>query len=104
MQLGKHASGTRNRRMVWMDLVWPLVLELNSVAFTLEQYQAKRDEICRVRNVTVTEVSRGLAALIQKGLVMKEGKTYSIHYKLVPYMRLGARCDYSRAIHVIKIK
>ena len=101
---GKHASGTYNRRLVWAEVVWPLVLELKEVAFTLEQYQVKRDEICKSRNVTITTISRGLASLVQKGLVIKEGKLYSIHYKLVPYMRVGADCDYAQAIHEIKVK
>ena len=77
---GKHASGTYNRRLVWAEVVWPLVLELKEVAFTLEQYHAKRDEICKSRGVTITTISRGLASLVQKGLVIKEGKLYSIHY------------------------
>ena len=101
---GKHASGTQNRRFAWARVVWPLVLELKGAAFTLEQYQAKRDEVCKSSGATITAVSRGLASLIQKGLVIKEGKLYSIHFRLVPYMRLGANCDYARAIHEIKVK
>ena len=103
-EVGKHASGTRNRRLVWSKLVWPLVVERGSAVFTLEQYQAKRDEICRDQGATITAISRGLASLIHKGLIMKEGKTYSLHYKLIPYMRLGVQCDYTKAIHRIKVK
>lgn len=101
---GKHASGTQNRRFAWARVVWPLVLELKGAAFTLEQYHAKRDEVCKSSGATITTVSRGLASLIQKGLVIKEDKIYSIHFRLVPYMRLGANCDYARAIHEIKVK
>ncbi len=36
---GKYASATENRRFVWAEIVWPLILELNDVAFTLKQYQ-----------------------------------------------------------------
>lgn len=101
---GKHASGTYNRRFVWAQVVWPLVLEVREAAFTLEQYHAKRDQVCRSRGVGMSVVSRGLASLIQKGLVIKEGHLYSIHYKLIPYMRLGARCDYARAIYEVKVR
>ncbi|MDQ3562058.1 MAG: hypothetical protein M3382_03580, partial [Thermoproteota archaeon] len=43
---GKHASSTENRRMVWENVVWPLVLELNRSYFTLKEYHAKRDSFC----------------------------------------------------------
>ena len=38
---GKYASATENRRFVWAEVVWPLILEINDVAFTLKQYQKK---------------------------------------------------------------
>ena len=41
---GKYASATENRRFVWKEIVWPLILENNDVSFTLKQYQRKRDE------------------------------------------------------------
>ena len=44
---GKYASATQNRRFVWLSIVWPLILELGDVSFTLKQYQKKRDEICK---------------------------------------------------------
>ena len=40
-QKGKYATATDNRRFVWSEIVWPLILEINDVAFTLEQYQKK---------------------------------------------------------------
>ena len=36
---GKYASATENRRFVWAEIVWPLILEINDVAFSLKQYQ-----------------------------------------------------------------
>ena len=86
---GKHASGTQNRRFAWARVVWPLVLELKGAAFTLEQYQAKRDEVCKSSGATITTVSRGLASLIQKGLVIKEDKLYSIHFRYLGSVALG---------------
>ena len=85
---GKYAAATENRRFVWKEIVWPLVLEVNDVSFTLKQYQQKRDEICKKSNVTVSSTSRGLASLIQKTMLFKEYDVYSIHYRLIPYMRL----------------
>ena len=101
---GKYASATQNRRFVWLEVVWPLILELNDVAFSLRQFQKKRDEICKEKNVTITTISRGLASLLQKGILLKENNIYSIHFRLIPYMRLKANCDYATAIHEVRIK
>jgi hypothetical protein len=101
---GKYASATENRRFVWAEVVWPLILELNDVSFSLKQYQKKRDEICSKKNINITMTSRGLVSLMQKEILLKEGRLYSIHYKLIPYMRLKADCDYATAIHEVRIK
>jgi len=101
---GKYASATENRRFVWAEVVWPLILELNDVAFTLKQYQKKRDEVCTRKNIDVSTTSRGLVSLMQKEILLKENYLYSIHYRLIPYMRIKADCDYATAIHEVKIK
>jgi len=101
---GKYASGTENRRLVWKEIVWPLILELNSVAFTLSEYQKKRDEVCEKFGVSLTVTSRGLVSLLQKNLLFKEKDLYSIHYRLIPYMRLKAECDYATAIKEVRTK
>ena len=101
---GKYATATDNRRFVWSNIIWPLILELNDVAFTLKQYQKIRDKVCDKQNVSKTMISRGLASLLQKGILLKENELYSIHYRLIAYMRLKADCDYGTAIHETKIK
>lgn len=101
---GKYASGTQNRRLVWKEIVWPLILEMNDVAFTLEQYQKKRDEVCSRLGISLTTTSRGLASLLQKNILYKEKNLYSIHYRLIPYMRLKADCDYATAIREIRTR
>ncbi len=101
---GKYATATDNRRFVWSEIVWPLILKLNDVTFTLEQYQKKRDQVCNKRNVSKTMISRGLASLLQKEILLKENHIYSIHYRLIAYMRLKAECAYATAVHEIKIR
>ena len=101
---GKYASATENRRFVWAEIIWPLILEINDVAFSLKQFQNKRDRICKEKNITINIPSRGLVSLMQKGIIRKEAKIYSIHYKLIPYMRLKAICDYATAIHEVRLK
>ena len=101
---GKYASATENRRFVWSQIIWPLILEINEVAFSLKQFQIKRERICKEKNIAITIPSRGLVSLMQKGIILKEKDIYSIHYKLIPYMRLKAECDYATAIHEVRIK
>ena len=101
---GKYASATENRRFVWKEIIWPLILEVNDISFSIKQYQRKGDEVCKKFNMSITSLSRGLASVIQKELLLKENQIYSIHYRLIPYMRLKADCDYGIAIHETKIK
>ena len=101
---GKYATSTQNRRIVWHKIIWPLILELDDVVFSLKQYQKKRDEICNKENLKISEMSRGLVSLLQKGIILKESDMYSIHYRLIPYMRVKAECDYSTAMNEIRMK
>ena len=101
---GKYASATENRRFVWSQIIWPLILEVNDVAFSLKQFQKKRDQICIEKNISINIPSRGLVSLMQKGIIRKEGNIYSIHFRLIPYMRLKAICDYATAIHEVRLK
>ena len=101
---GKYAAATQNRRTVWEKIVWPIILEIDDVSFSLRQFQKKRDEICQKNNYKISEMSRGLASLIQKGVLIKENNMYSIHYRLIAYMRLKAGCDYATAINESRMK
>lgn len=101
---GKHASATENRRFVWARIVWPLVLALRDIEFSLWQFQQMRDEVCRSDSMPVSAAASGLISLVQKGILLREGTTYSIHFRLIPYMRLGATCDYSTAILEVRTK
>ena len=101
---GKYATATQNRRTVWEKIIWPLILEIDDVVFSLKQYQKKRDEICYKDNLGISEMSRGLVSLIQKGIIIKENNMYSIHYRIIPYMRVKADCDYASAINETKMK
>ena len=101
---GKYAQATQSRRLVWKEIIWPIILEQNDVSFTLAQYQKKRDEVCEKNNLDISKTSRGLASLLQKGVLIKEKNLYSIHYRLIPYMRLKAECNYATAIHEVRMK
>ena len=101
---GKYAAATQNRRVVWEKIVWPLILEIDDVAFSVKQYQKKRDQISQKHNLKISDISRGLASLLQKGILLKENNIYSIHYRLIAYMRMKADCDYATAINESRMK
>ncbi len=101
---GKYASATENRRFVWAEIIWPLILEINDVAFSLKHFQKKSEQVCKEKNMTILIPSRGLVSLMKRGILLKEGDIYSIHFKLIPYMRLRAECNYATAIHEVRIK
>jgi len=95
---GKYASATESRRFVWEQIVWPLILELNDLSYTLKQYQKKRDEVCAKFNIKPSKTAGGFVSLLQKGIIFRENELYSIHYRLIAYLRLKAECDYATAI------
>ena len=99
IEKGKYAASTQNRRIVWEKVVWPIILEIDDITFSIKQYQKKRDEVCHNNNFKISEMSRGLASLLQRGIIIKEDNMYSIHYRLIAYMRLKADCDYATAIN-----
>lgn len=101
---GKYASATQNRRFVWEKVMWPLILELNSISFTTMQYKKKRDEVCKDLGILSSRIAGGFVSLLLKGVLYKENDLYSIHYRLIPYMRLGADCDYATAVRETNTK
>jgi len=101
---GKHASSTENRRMVWENVVWPLILEINRPYFTLKEYHAKRDEFCRVTGVPASKVAGGFVSLLIKGILARNKNMYSIPYRLIPYMRKKAQLEYGQVIREVNTK
>ena len=84
--------------------MWPLILELNSVSFTMNEYKKKRNEVCKELNIPPSRIAGGFVSLLLKGMLYKEKDLYSIHYRLIPYMRLKADCDYATAIRETSVK
>lgn len=101
---GKHASSTENRRMVWENVVWPLILEINRPYFTLKEYHARRDEFCRTTGVPASKVAGGFVSLLIKGILARNKNIYSIHYRLIPYMRKKVQLEYGQVIREVNTK
>jgi hypothetical protein len=101
---GKHASSTENRRMVWDNVVWPLVLDVGRSYFTLKEYHAKRDSFCKKSGISPSKVAGGFVSLLVKGILVRNKKIYSIHYRLIPYMRKKAQLEYGLIIREVNTK
>ena len=101
---GKYASATEKRRFVWEKVMWPLILELNNISFTALQYKKKRDVVCKELGIPSSKIAGGFVSLLLKGILYKENDLYSIHYRLIPYMRLKADCDYATAVRETNTK
>ena len=84
---GRYAYSTDRRRLVWEDVMWPLIMDLEKSYFTLKEYQIKRDQVCIDKNFIPRQISGGFISLLHKGIIKHEEKLYSIHYKLIPYMK-----------------
>ena len=63
-----------------------------------------KTRLIRVVNTLNSKSNLWKIPLLQKELLIKENDLYSIHYRLIPYMRLKADCGYGTAIHETKIK
>ncbi len=90
--------------MVWENVVWPLVLEMNRSYFTLKEYHAKRDTFCTKSRVLPSKVAGGFVSLLVKGIIVRDKNIYSIHYRLIPYMRKKADLEYGLVTREIYTK
>jgi hypothetical protein len=103
---GKYASSTENRRLVWENIIWPLVLEKNRAYFSIEEYHAVRDVFCEREGMSQSKAAGGFVSLIVKGLLVKDKDkdVYSVHYRIIPYMRKRIKLEYGQAVREIITK
>jgi hypothetical protein len=95
---GKNALSTESRRLVWNQVIWPLILDLKRPYFTIEEYHAKRDQVCDVYKIPHGRLSGGFNSVVTKGLLKREKGIYSLQFRLVPYMRRRNPLEYGSAV------
>ncbi len=95
---GKHAHSTEYRRLIWEMIVWPLIIEKNRPYFSKDEYQLKRIIFSKESNIPSSKLSGGLISLVVKGILIKEENIYSLHYRLIPYLRKKAALTYGQAL------
>ena len=101
---GKYATSTENRRLMWEHIIWPLVLQINRSYFTPKEYHKRRNEVSRQKDIPVSKMAGGMVSLLVKGIILQDEKYYSIHFKLIPYMRIKVRLDYETILKEIRSK
>ena len=101
---GKYATSTENRRLMWEYIIWPLVLELDKNYFTPEEYHKMRNKVSIEKNIPISKMSGGMVSLLLKGILTQDQKYYSIHYKLIPYMRKKVHLVYETVLREVRSK
>ena len=70
----------------------------------LKEYHSKRDKFCKYRKIQSSKVAGGFVSLLVKGILIRQKSIYSIHYRLIPYMRKKASLEYGQAIREASTK
>ena len=60
-----------------------------------------RDKVSIEKNISVSKMAGGMVSLLVKGILTQDKKYYSIHYKLIPYMRIKSHLDYGTVLREI---
>ena len=103
---GAYADKTYNSRVVWNNVIWPLILELDRPYFTLDEYRMKQYQYSKEhdKGISNSRLSGGLKSLTSKRILRRElnehntKQSYSIHYRLIPYMRKRINLEYGLAV------
>ena len=101
---GKYATSTENRRLLWEYVIWPLILKHNRSNFSPKEYHKLRDKISIERNIPISKMTGGMISLLVKGILVQDKKCYSVHYKLIPYLRKRVHLDYGTVLREISAK
>ncbi len=89
---------------MWEYVVWPLILDTNRQYFTLKEYHLKRDRFCESYGIQHPSIAGGFISLATRGILVKEKGCYSLHYRLVPYMRKRVVLEYGVAVKEVYAK
>jgi len=109
IERGTYAEKTYDRMVVWNNVIWPLILELGRPNFTLDEYRIRQYQYNRDHDLGVSNfrLSGGLKLLTSKQILRRDlnkqkGKqSYSIHYRLIPYMRKRINLEYGLAVNIV---
>lgn len=63
---GRYVQSTDRRRLVWEDIIWSLITDLEKPYFTLKEYQVKREAVGKNKNITPRQISGDFISLVNK--------------------------------------
>ena len=63
-----------------------------------------RNKVSIEKNIPSSKMSGGLVSLLLEGILTQDKKYYSIHYKLIHYMRKNANLDYEIVLREVRSK
>jgi hypothetical protein len=63
-----------------------------------------RNHISNEKNIPISRMAGGIVSLKVKGIIQQDKDYYSIHYKLIPYMRKNMHLDYETVLREIRSK
>ena len=77
-------------------------IDVNRSYFSLKEYHIKRDEFCQTYKIQPSKFASGVISLTVKGILTREKNIYSIHYRLIPYMRKRVYLKYGLVLREIR--
>jgi hypothetical protein len=103
---GRSAATTMKRKIVWEEIIWPLVLEKQVEYFTWEDYKKRCLEYYDVDDLKIIyfKVLGPLSSLVQRGIITKQNTSYLINHKLRQYLRLCKKVSYGLAARISTTK
>lgn len=106
MPHGRGAATTMKRKLTWEEIIWPLILKNKTTHFTWEEYKKSCLEYYKVDRFEFIHVKvvGPFTSLIEKGIIKKQEKRYSIDHRLVSYLRLCKKVSYGLAARISTTK
>lgn len=106
VMFGRSAVTTMKRKILWEEIIWPLVLEKQTEYFTWEDYKKRCLEYYDVGDFKIIffKVLGPLTSLVERGIITKQKTSYLINHELRPYLRLCKKVSYGLAARISTTK
>lgn len=66
---GRHVCSTDLRRLVWEDVIWPSITDLNNPNFSLKSIKLKEMRYVKNKNIAPKHISGGFTSLLSQGII-----------------------------------
>jgi hypothetical protein len=83
--------------LTWDLVVWPMLLQLNRLYFTINEFRIKSNEICIRHGIKSSNIRGGLVSLTYRGFLIKNQDIYLINFSLSLYLKNKDNLYYGKA-------